>query len=45
MESGGNEFKRCVKVYAYEVSTYNTDVSYLLLSDMGHMEMLHLNNL
>ena len=33
---------RCVKVDAYEI-IYNTDVSYLPLSEMGHMAMLRLN--
>ena len=34
---------KCVKVVAYEIFIYDTDVSYLPLSEMGHMAMLHLN--
>ena len=29
--------------WSYEILIYNTDVSYLPLSEMGHTEMLHLN--
>ena len=32
-----------MKVDAYEILIYNTDVSYLPLSEMGHTEMLHVN--
>ena len=32
-----------MKVDAYEILIDNTDVSYLPLSEMGHMAMLHLN--
>ena len=32
-----------VKVGAYEIFTNNTDVSYLPLSEMGHIAMLTLN--
>ena len=32
-----------MKVDAYEILIYNTDVSYLPLSEMGHKAMLHLN--
>ena len=32
-----------VKVDAYEIFIYYTDVSYLLSSEMGHIAMLHLN--
>ena len=32
-----------VKVDAYEILIYNTDVSYLPLSEMGHTAMLHVN--
>ena len=39
----GSESRRCVKVDAYEILIYNTDVSYLPLSEMGHIAMLHLN--
>ena len=38
-----SESKCCVKVDAYEMFTYNTDVGYLLVSEMGHMAMLHSN--
>ena len=31
------------KFDVYEIIFYNTDVSYLPLSEMGHMAMLHLN--
>ena len=31
------------KMDADEILIYNTDVSYLPLSEMGHMAMLHLN--
>ena len=30
------------KIGAYEIFIYNTDVSYLPLSEMGHTVMLHL---
>ena len=32
-----------MKVDAYEILIYHTDISYLPLSEMGHMVMLHLN--
>ena len=31
-----------MKVDAYEMFIYNTDISYLPLSEMGHVAMLHL---
>ena len=37
------KFKCCVKVDAYEIFIYNTDVSYLLVSETDHVAMLHLN--
>ena len=43
MELDSSESKRCVKVDAYQMLIYNTDVSYLLFSKMGHMAMLLLN--
>ena len=39
----GGESKSCIAVDAYEIFLYNTDVSYLLLSEMRHMAMLCLN--
>ena len=38
-----NPIKCCMKVDAYEILIYHTDISYLPLSKMGHMVMLHLN--
>ena len=43
IELDGSESKCGVKVDAYEIFTYNTDVSYLPLSEMGHVAMLLLN--
>ena len=39
-----SEFECCVKVNAYEIFIYNTDVrGYLPVSEMGHVAMLHSN--
>ena len=43
IELDGNKSKCCMKVDAYEILIYHTDISYLPLSEMGHMVMLHLN--
>ena len=43
IELDDSDSKRCVKVDGYEILTYNTDVSYLPLTEMGHIAMLPLN--
>ena len=42
IELDGSESKGYIKVDAYEMLIYNTDVSYLPLSEMGHETMLYL---
>ena len=43
IDSDSSESKCCVKVDAYEVFIYNTNVGYLPMSEIGHVAMLHLN--
>ena len=43
IELDDSDSKRCVKVDGYEILIYNTDVSYLPLTEMGHIAMLRLN--
>ena len=43
VEFDSSESKCSVNVDAYEIFTYNTNVDYLPLSEMGHVAMLHSN--
>ena len=43
IEFDNSESKCCVKVDAYEVFIYNTNVGYLPVSEIGHVAMLLLN--
>ena len=44
IEFDSSESECCVKVNAYEIFIYNTDVrGYLPVSEMGHVAMLHSN--
>ena len=44
IEFDSSESECCVKVNAYEIYIYNTDVrGYLPVSEMGHVAMLHSN--
>ena len=44
IELDGSESKFCVKVDACEIFFHNTDISYLPLSGMDYMPMLHLKS-